>query len=124
VVVQIIEEDGFAKEGVLTIGDEVEWNNNLDEYNARVKQEREFVEACEILITELFEDGCPCEHSRFRDYIKSEGYIRKIDQEFLWGVFAEKLKTTYNINYNCPSCRTNYNVDYKEVNAFFGVLQV
>lgn len=124
VTVQAIEDNGEYREGVLTIATKaIEWNNNLDGVNQFNRQRDELFKKFETLIDEFYQDGCPCQRPRFRDYVQCSGNIRKIDQEALFAAFAIKLKTDDQIDYEC-SCGTTYVTDYKELNAFFGVHQV
>ncbi|MDC0008161.1 WG repeat-containing protein [bacterium] len=123
VIVQV-DDNGEYKEGVLTIAtNEIEWNNNLDAVNEFNQQRNDLFDKLGKLIADFYEDGCPCERARFRDYVQSSGNIRKMDQELLFDAFAAFLETSDNYEYKC-SCGTTYQMDHKELNAFFGVQQV
>ena len=119
-----VDENGEFKEGVLTIGtNEIEWNNNLDGVNEFNRQRNDLFDKLVKLIADYYQDGCPCERPRFRDYVQCSGNIRKMDQEILFNAFSEVLESFDSFEFKC-SCGTIYTTDYKELNAFFGVQQV
>jgi hypothetical protein len=123
VTVQVLEGDEY-KEGILTIGGEVEWNNNLEHVNVFNKKKEEFLQACEQLIQEMYNTGCPCEYERFRDFIQWNKPVGFIDQEILFSAFAKKLVDTGNDLFQCNHCGTRYQQKWEQYSAFLWVLNV
>lgn len=123
VTVQVLEGDEY-KEGELTIGGGVEWNNNLDHVNAFNRQKNQFAAAVEQLINEMYRDGCPCEHERFRDYIQWNNPVGFVDQEILFSAFVKKLQDEGSDNFRCAHCGTVYTQSWEQYSAFMWVLNV
>jgi WG repeat protein len=123
VTVQVLEGDEY-KEGELTIGGGVEWNNNLDHVNAFNRQKNEFAAAVEQLIDNMYHDGCPCEYERFRDYIQWNNPVGFVDQEILFSAFVKKLQDEGNDNFRCAHCGTVYTQSWVQYSAFMWVLNV
>lgn len=123
VIVQVLEGDEY-KEGELTIGGGVEWNNNLDHVNAFNRQKKQFADAVEQLIDTMYADGCPCEYERFRDYIQWNSPVGFVDQEVLFSAFVKKLHDEGNNNFRCTHCGTVYEQNWEQYSAFMWVLNV
>lgn len=123
VTVQVLEGEEY-KEGVLTIGGGIEWNNNLDHINEFNKKKKEFEGACEKLISAMYAGGCPCEYERFRHFIQWNNPVGFIDQEMLYSVFSKKLNDLGNDQYECPNCATCYTPKWTQYSAFMWVLNV
>jgi WG containing repeat len=123
VTVQVLEGDQY-KEGVLTIGGEVKWNNNLDHVNIFNKRKEGFLLACEQLIREMYSEGCPCEYERFRDYVQWNKPVGFIDQEILFSAFVKELLDTGNDVFQCNHCGTHYRQKWEQYSAFLWVLNV
>lgn len=123
VTVQVQEGDEF-REGELTIGGTVKWNNNLDHLNETNRQKQQFVAHCEQLITDLYATGCPCEHERFREFIQWNNPVGFIDQELLFSVFMKHLQDVGNDLYQCLHCGTGYQQQWEQYSAFLWVLNV
>jgi hypothetical protein len=123
VTVQVLEGDEY-KEGVLTIGGEVEWNNNLNHINIFNKKKEAYLQACERLIQEMYSNGCPCEYERFRDFIQWDKPIGFIDQEILFSAFVKMLIDTGNHLFQCNRCGTRYQQKWTQYSAFLWVLNV
>jgi hypothetical protein len=123
VMVQALEGDEY-KEGELTIGGGVEWNNNLDHVNAFNRQKEQFAVAVEALINEMYKDGCPCEYERFRDYIQWNKPVGFVDQEILFSAFVKKLHDEGNDRFRCTHCGTVYEQNWEQYSAFMWVLNV
>lgn len=123
VTVQVLEGEEY-KEGVLTIGNGIEWNNNLDHINEFNKKKKEFEGACEKLISAMYAGGCPCEYERFRHFIQWNNPVGFIDQEMLYSVFSKKLNDLGNDQYECPNCATCYTPKWTQYSAFMWVLNV
>lgn len=123
VIVQVLEGDEY-KEGELTIGGGVEWNNNLDHLNAFNRQKKQFADAAEQLIDTMYSDGCPCEYERFRDYIQWNSPVGFVDQEILFSAFVKKLHDEGNNNFRCAHCGTVYEQNWQQYSAFMWVLNV
>ncbi|HEX6428576.1 MAG TPA: WG repeat-containing protein, partial [Niastella sp.] len=107
VTVQVLEGEEY-KEGELTIGGQVEWNNNLDHLNEFNQQKKQFVLACEQLVDDMYRSGCPCEYDRFRNYIQWNKPVGFVDQELLFSVFVQKLHNLGNDLFRCEHCGTCY----------------
>jgi len=123
VTVQVLEGDEY-KEGLLTIGGDVEWNTNLDHVNIFNKRKEEFLLACEQLIQEMYSDGCPCEYERFRDFVQWNKPVGFIDQEILFSAFVKKLVDAGNDLFQCNHCGTRYRQKWEQYSAFLWVLNV
>lgn len=121
--VQVQEGEDF-KEGIYKIGGEIEWNNNLDQLNAQNKLYKQFSKELETLIQEYYNEGCPCEYQRFRDFITWDKACRFVDQELLWHLFKEKLEKTGDTFYRCKTCDTLYVEQWEQYSAFLWVLNV
>jgi len=87
VIVQV-KEGNYYKEGLLTIGGTVEWNNNMSATNRLIDTTKEFEAKSEWLIDTLYITSCPCAYQRIRGFITWQEAIRFVDQE----IFFEKLK--------------------------------
>jgi hypothetical protein len=123
VTVQVLEGEEY-REGELTIGGSVKWNNNLDYLNEANQRKKQFVAACEQLITDLYATGCPCEHERFRDFIQWNKPVGFVDQELLFSVFMKQLQHQGNELYQCAHCGTGYQQKWEQYSAFLWVLNV
>lgn len=123
VTVQVLDGDEY-KEGVLTIGGEVEWNNNLDHVNIFNRKKEELFLACQQLVDEMYRDGCPCEYERFRDFIQWSKPVGFIDQEVLYSAFVKKLSDLENELFRCNHCGTCYQQKWEQYSAFLWVLNV
>lgn len=123
VTVQALEGDDY-KEGELTIGGGVEWNNNLDHVNAFNRQKEQFAAAVEQLINDMYQNGCPCEYERFRDYIQWNNPVGFVDQEILFSAFVKKLHDEGNNKFKCAYCGTVYEQNLEQYSAFMWVLNV
>jgi hypothetical protein len=123
VTVQALEGDEY-KEGELTIGGGVEWNNNLDHVNAFNRQKEQFAAAVEQLINDMYQNGCPCEYERFRDYIQWNNPVGFVDQEILFSAFVKKLHDEGNDQFKCVHCGTVYDQNLQQYSAFMWVLNV
>jgi hypothetical protein len=121
--IQIQEGEDF-KEGMYTLGGAIEWNNNLDQLNAYNKLYREFSAELEKLIQHYYNEGCPCEYQRFRDFITWDQARRFVDQELLWQLFKPKLEKTGEYYYRCKTCATVYAEHWEQYSAFLWVLNV
>jgi hypothetical protein len=123
VTVQVLEGEDY-KEGELTIGGGVEWNNNLDHVNAFNRQKKQFADALEQLIDIMYANGCPCEYERFRDYIQWNNPVGFVDQEILFSAFVKRLQDEGNDNFRCAHCGTVYTQSWVQYSAFMWVLNV
>lgn len=123
VTVQVLEGEEY-KEGELTIGGEVKWNNHLDHLNEFNRTKKQFVAAAEQLIEEMYQAGCPCEYERFRDFIQWNKPVGFVDQELLFSVFLQKLQHLGNDLFKCPHCGTCYQQKWSQYSAFMWVLNV
>ncbi|MBO9199351.1 MULTISPECIES: WG repeat-containing protein [Niastella] len=123
VTVQVLEGEEY-REGELTIGGAVKWNNNLDHLNETNRQKKKFVAACEQLIADLYATGCPCEHERFRNFIQWNNPVGFVDQELLFSVFIKQLHDQGNDLYQCAHCDTGYQQKWEQYSAFLWVLNV
>jgi hypothetical protein len=123
VTVQVQEGEEY-REGELTIGGTVKWNNNLDHLNEANQRKKQFMAACEQLITGLYATGCPCEHERFRVFIQWNKPVGFVDQELLFSVFVKQLRDLGNDEYLCPHCGTTYQQKWEQYSAFLWVLNV
>lgn len=112
------------KEGVLTIGGEVEWNDNMKSQNELRRKMSNFSTRCESFIEKIYVTGCPCESRNFRSYIQWSKPFSFIDQELLFLAFSKKLINLENNIYRCPKCETLYNEVWEEYSAFHQVLNV
>lgn len=107
VKVQIKEGENY-KEGILTIGGSVEWNNNLDYVNEFNFKRRQFNTMAEELIQTMYNEGCPCEYQRVRNYIQWDKPICFIDQEALFFIFSKHLEQEGGNSFKCKACGTTY----------------
>lgn len=123
VIVQVQEGDLY-REGELTIGGEVAWNNNLDYLNELNQKKKQFIAACEQLVQEMYAAGCPCEYRRFRDFIQWNNPVGFIDQELLFSAFQKKLQVLEPDLYRCEHCGTQYRQKWSQYSAFLWVLNV
>jgi hypothetical protein len=123
VTVQVLEGEEY-REGELTIGGGVQWNNNLDHLNEANQRKKQFIAACEQLVAEMYATGCPCEHERFRDLVQWNNPVGFVDQELLFSVFMKQLQNLGNDQYQCPHCGTCYQQKWEQYSAFLWVLNV
>ncbi|OQP46885.1 hypothetical protein A4H97_05020 [Niastella yeongjuensis] len=123
VTVQVLEGEEY-REGELTIGGTVKWNNNLDHLNEANRQKKQFAAACEQLIADLYTTGCPCEQERFRDFIQWNNPVGFVDQELLFSVFMKQLQNLGNDQFQCGHCGTIYQQKWEQYSAFLWVLNV
>jgi hypothetical protein len=123
VTVQVLEGEEY-REGELTIGGGVEWNNNLDHLNAFNLKKKQFVLACEQMVSDLYRSGCPCEYERFRNFIQWNKPVGFVDQELLFSVFVQKLHNLGNDLFRCEHCGTCYQQKWSQFSAFMWVLNV
>jgi hypothetical protein len=123
VTVQVLEGDEY-REGELTIGGEVKWNNNLDHLNEANQRKKQFIAACEQLVADMYATGCPCEHERFRDFIQWNQPVGFVDQELLFSVFMKHLHDLGNELFQCAHCKTCYQQKWEQFSAFLWVLNV
>ncbi|THU37079.1 WG repeat-containing protein [Niastella caeni] len=123
VTVQVLEGEDY-KEGELTIGGEVVWNNNLEHLNEFNRKKKEFAVACEQLVEEMYRSGCPCEYERFRDFIQWNQPVGFVDQELLFSAFMKKLQHLGNNLYRCEHCGACYKQKWSQYSAFLWVLNV
>lgn len=123
-VVQVIEANGDYKEGLVTLASgKIAWNNNMDAVNEQSRKRKDFTEKCEVLVKSFYQDGCPCERPRFRNYIQHEGALVHADKEWLYAIFEENLKQVSDSGFACR-CGTVYERNFQEFSLDFGVLQV
>ena len=123
VTVQVLEGEEY-REGELTIGGTVKWNNNLDHLNETNQLKKQLVTSCEQLMTDLYAKGCPCEHERFRDFIQWNHPVGFVDQELLFSVFMKHLNDLGNEQFQCGHCGTVYQQKWEQYSAFLWVLNV
>lgn len=123
VTVQVLDGEEY-REGELTIGGEVKWNNNLDSLNAFNRRKKEFGSACEQLVATMYAAGCPCEYERFRDFIQWNKPVGFVDQELLFSVFRQQLHDQGNDLLKCDHCGTCYQQKWSQYSAFMWVLNV
>ena len=123
VTVQVLEGEEY-REGELTIGGTVKWNNNLDYLNETNQRKKLLVAACEQLIADWYATGCPCEQERFRDFIQWNKPVGFVDQELLFSVFIKHLKDLGNEQFQCAHCATVYQQKWEQYSAFLWVLNV
>jgi hypothetical protein len=123
VTVQVLEGEEY-REGELTIGGTVKWNNNLDHLNETNQLKKQFVAACEQLMADLYATGCPCEHERFRNFIQWSHPVGFVDQELLFSVFMKQLQYLENEQFQCGHCGTVYQQKWEQYSAFLWVLNV
>lgn len=123
VKVQIKEGENY-KEGVLTIGGSIEWNNNLDKVNEFNRKRKEFISLSEELIQTMYNDGCPCEYQRFRNFIQWEKPISFLDQEELFFIFSKHLEKEGDSSFKCKSCGTTYLKAWEEYSIALQVINV
>lgn len=123
VTVQVLEGEEY-REGELTIGGKVKWNNNLDHLNETNQRKKQFTAACEQLVTEMYAAGCPCGHERFRNFIQWSHPVGFVDQELLFSVFMKHLRHLGNDLYQCAHCGTCYQQKWEQFSAFLWVLNV
>jgi hypothetical protein len=123
VTVQVLEGDEY-KEGELTIGGQVKWNNNLDHLNELNRRKKQFAAACEQLVEGMYQSGCPCAYERFRDFIQWNKPVGFVDQELLFSAFLKKLAHLENEQFRCEHCGTVYAQKWTQYSAFMWVLNV
>jgi len=119
-----VQEGKEVKEGLLTIGGGVVWNNNLDPVNIFNKKKEAFALACKHLIDRFYRSGCPCEHERFRNFIQWNNPAGFVDQEILFGAFQQQLLSLEQDQFQCPTCGTCYQQQWEQYSAFLWVLNV
>jgi hypothetical protein len=119
--VQVQEGEDF-KEGIYTIGGTIEWNNNLDQLNAYNRLYRQFSAELKTLLETYYQQGCPCEYQRFRDFITWDRASRFVDQELLWQLFNPTLEKKADDIYQCKKCSTVYMQHWEQYSAFLWVL--
>lgn len=119
-----IKEGENHKEGVLTIGGSIEWNNNLDNVNEFNLKRKEFITLSEDLIQTLYKEGCPCEYQRFRNFIQWEKPISFLDQEELFFIFSKHLEKESDNLFKCKSCGTTYLESWEEYSISLQVINV
>ncbi|WP_205511629.1 WG repeat-containing protein [Longitalea arenae] len=119
-----VQEGELYREGELTIGGAVVWNNNLDYLNELNQKKKQFIAACEQLVQEMYSTGCPCEYGRFRDFIQWNKPVGFIDQELLFSAFRKKLQVLGNDLFSCEHCGTQYQQKWSQYSAFLWVLNV
>jgi len=123
VTVQVLEGEEY-REGELTIGGDVKWNNNLDYLNETNQRKKQFVVECEQLVAQLYETGCPCEMERFRHFIQWNNPVGFVDQELLFSAFMKKLQQLGTDLFQCEHCGTCYQQKWEQFSAFLWVLNV
>ncbi len=123
VTVQVLEGEEY-REGELTIGGTVKWNNNLDHLNEANQRKKQFTAACEQLVTDAYATGCPCERERFRNFIQWSKPVGFVDQELLFSVFIKHLQHLENEQFQCAHCGTVYQQKWTQYSAFLWVLNV
>jgi len=123
VKVQIKEGEKY-KEGVLTIGSSVEWNNNLDKVNEFNLKRKQFISMSEDLIQTMYSDGCPCEYQRFRNYIQWDKPVSFLDQEEIFFIFSKHLEKDGENSFKCKSCGTTYLKSWEEYSIALQVINV
>jgi hypothetical protein len=124
VKVQTKEGDLF-KEGTLTLGGSVEWNNKLDKLNELNKKRNDFTILCEELIEQMYKDGCPCEYQRFRNFIEWWNQpISFLDQEILFTIFSKHLSSLNQDEFRCGNCGTIYKRKWDEYSIALQVITV
>lgn len=118
-------EGELYKEGILTLGGTVEWNNNLDKVNEYNEKRKDFTLRSERLIEQMYEDGCPCEYERFRNYIEWwDEPISFIDQEILFSIFAKHMTSISQDEFSCNNCGTTYKRQWDEYSIALQVITV
>lgn len=122
VKVQIKEGEKY-KEGVLTIGGSVKWNNNLDRINEFNLNRKQFISMSEELIQKMYNEGCPCEYQRFRNYIQWDKAVSFLDQEEIFSVFSKHLEKEDG-TFKCKSCGTTYMQTWEEYSIAMQVINV
>ncbi|OQP65925.1 hypothetical protein A3860_15155 [Niastella vici] len=123
VTVQVLEGEEY-REGELTIGGGVVWNNNLDHLNAFNRLKKEFAVACEQLVEEMYQSGCPCGYERFRDLVQWSNPVGFVDQELLFAAFRQKLQQLETDRFRCAHCGTVYEQKWTQFSAFMWVSNV
>jgi len=123
VKVQIKEGEKY-KEGVLTIGGSVEWNNNLDKVNEFNLKRKQFISMSEELIQTMCDEGCPCEYQRFRNYIQWDKPASFLDQEVIFFIFSKHLEKEDDNSFICKSCGTTYLKSWEEYSIALQVINV
>ncbi|WP_131450711.1 WG repeat-containing protein [Flavobacterium subsaxonicum] len=119
-----IKEGNYYKEGVFTIGGTVDWNNNMDTANEKIRLYNAYKKEARLFIEKLYSDGCPCSYKRFRHYIVWKEPISFEDQELLFVefiIFLEKLDAN---TFRCKTCGTIYTQAYKQYSISLWVLNV
>ncbi len=112
-VVRVREGEDY-KEGVLTLGQGIQWNNNMDALNEGNRRIKRLEEKFRELLVGFYKEACPCQYERFRNYIIWEKDVRFLDQEILYDKFRTHLKLNENrgegevMIYQCPTCQTLY----------------
>jgi hypothetical protein len=123
VTVQVQQGDEY-KEGVLTIGGSITWNNNLDHVNIFNKKKEAFSTACQQLIRNMYQTGCPCSYERMRHFIQWNKPVGFIDQEILFSALEPRLQRMTDDLLQCPVCGTCYRQKWEQYSAFLWVLNV
>lgn len=123
VVVRVTQGD-YYKEGLLTIGGTVKWNDNMADTNIFIDKRKEFEANSELLIDILYTTGCPCAYQRIRNFIIWQEPIRFIDQELFFEKFKERLQKLEENLYSCKVCHTTYKQNWEQYSAFLWVLNV
>lgn len=123
VKVQIKEGENY-KEGILTIGGSIEWNNNLDKVNEFNRKRKKFISFSEELIKKMYNEGCPCEYQRFRNFIQWDKPIRFLDQEELFYIFSKHLEKESGSSFKCKKCGTTYLKSWEEYSLALQVINV
>jgi hypothetical protein len=123
VKVQIKEGENY-KEGILTIGGSIEWNNNLDKVNEFNRKRKEFITLSEELIQTMYREGCPCEYQRFRNYIQWDKPVSFLDQEEIFFIFSKHLEKESDSSFKCKSCGTTYAKTWEEYSIALQVINV
>lgn len=119
-----LKENEIYKEGVLTIGGTVEWNNNLDEVNAFNHKYKSFTNLAETLIENMYREGCPCAYQRFRNFVQWDKPVRFRDQEVIFNLFMKHIEKKDERVYSCKVCGTRYQTHYAEYSILMQVQNV
>jgi hypothetical protein len=129
-----VREKGLFREGFLTLGGEVEWNNRMDGLNAFHAASKKLGEEYKVLLDGYFAAGCPCRFPRFRDLLHWTSDDKNLDMELLFDNLRPRLTALPQTGkdpagletslFACPKCATTYRQTWREFNAFYAVINL
>jgi hypothetical protein len=133
-VVQKVDGDDYC-EGVLTIGGEIEWNDNLEHINEFNRCSRELAAEFGKLVDFYFKKACPCAFPRFRKFVEWKSEDRFFDAELLWGAVRDRFEKTLEMQdpdkvysgiweFKCPKCNTEYRESWRQYSMDFEVTNI